>query len=196
MRRTAVLNLSNFDKIFEVFRKNGILLFLVASFVLGLFAGVFSAEKIKVFENVVTDYLMVGEISKTGFLSCLFDHYFNILLIICICFICGTSMFGVLLSPICVILFSFFYGIFSANIYSGYGLKGIAFYAVMILPGTILLTISLLLAALESFKFSFLIPTYLAPLYSSETSTNDEPIAIEFLFVKIEKSYFIMIKIF
>ena len=133
---------------------------MVVSFIAGLFIGVFSAENIDVFENVVTDYLMVGEIPKTGFLSSLFDYYFNILLIICICFICGTSMFGVLLSPLCVISFSFFYGIFSANIYSGYGLKGIAYYAVMILPGTILLTISLLFAALESFKFSFFIDVF------------------------------------
>lgn len=154
MRRTAVLNFRNFDKIFEVLRKNGILIFLGTTFIFGLFSGVFSFERFKSFEEIIVDYLIADNIAKSNFFSGLFDSYLNILLVICLSFICGTSMFGVILSPICVSFFGLVYGIFSATIYFDYGFKGIAFYTVMILPGAVLILIALLLAATESFKFS------------------------------------------
>lgn len=154
MRRTAVLNLTNFDRVFEVLKKNGILIFLSIAFIIGLFCGVFSFESFNDYENLIIDYFVVGDISKSNFIIGLFDFYLNLLLIICLSFICGTSMLGVILSPVCVWVYGFIYGIFSATIYADYALKGIAFYTVMILPGAVLISVSLILAAAESFKFS------------------------------------------
>ena len=154
MRRTALLNLRNFEKFFLVFKRNGILIFLFSIFLVGLFIGVFSFENSVILKKIIIDFLFKNNLLKSTFFGCLFNSFWNYMFLICITFICGTSMLGVILSPITVTLFGFFCGTYSATVYVDYGLKGIAFYAVMILPCAVLITVALLLSATESFRFS------------------------------------------
>ena len=159
MRRTALISFRNFEKIFRFIRENGVLIVLLIFFLGGLISGSISYESVKPFskklaEFFIGDYLLDD---KGGFLRILFDSFFNSLLLVSVCFICGTSMLGVVLAPISMIGCGLIYGYVSALLYSEFSLKGIAFYAVMILPSAVILIIALIMAAGESVRFSLII---------------------------------------
>ena len=60
-------------------------------------------------------------------------------------------------------LYGLFFGMVSAGLYSGYSLKGIAFYAVMILPAAVINVVAVLCASVESVRFSQVIAKLALP---------------------------------
>ncbi len=156
MKRSAVINIKNLDRAVAYLKENRLLILILVFFFVGLFIGVFSYDKdkevcISISESLIKDF---SEIPQKGFFLTLLDSFFNSLLFSAICFICGCSMLGVVLSPLCILINGLLYGFLSAALYSEFALKGIAFYAVMVLPSAVILTIALIMAVMESVNFS------------------------------------------
>ncbi len=64
------------------------------------------------------------------------------------------SFFGALLIPVIIIFKGLGIGITAGYLYMIYGLKGIAFYILILLPGIFISSIGIIIFAAESFKFS------------------------------------------
>ena len=78
-------------------------------------------------------------------------------------FLCGSSMLGVVLSPLAVFFGGFFCGSFCSYLYSQFSLKGIAFNAVIIIPSFIILIVCIIFSACDSVKFSLVLAKLTLP---------------------------------
>ena len=67
------------------------------------------------------------------------------------------SFFGALLIPVLIAFKGLGIGMTAGYLYLIYGLKGIAFYILILLPGIFVSSIGLIIFAAESFKFSSVI---------------------------------------
>lgn len=156
MQRGRVLSLKNFKAI-EYFKRNYILFIILFFLLIGIFFGVFRFDDTKNLENIFKAYIEDYILSRTNgsfgkaFLSVLLSS-FSVLFLL---FLLGGSLFGVVTLPIAMFVKGFFQGGVAAYMYSQYGLKGIAFNAVIYIPSTILFLMIMLLASGESVKFSF-----------------------------------------
>ncbi|MBQ7726899.1 MAG: stage II sporulation protein M, partial [Clostridia bacterium] len=103
----------------------------------------------------------------------LFHSFLTSLFILFLSFALGTSMLGVVLSPILLLIRGFLYGSVAALLYRTYAVKGIAFHAVLILPAAFFLIIALLLAARESVQFSLQIAKISLPASSAGDLSAD-----------------------
>ncbi len=71
-----------------------------------------------------------------------------------ICFLCGTSVVGCVAAPLLLLYSGILQGSLSGYLYSSYGLEGIMFFALIILPATVFFAFGLILLAKLSFGFS------------------------------------------
>ena len=94
------------------------------------------------------------------------------LLVMCICFTVGTSMLGVILAPLLSFLYGGLFGSLASYLCVTYQLKGIAFNAVVLIPGYIISTVAMLFAAREAVLFSYSVSS----LTFIGSSHNDLPI--------------------
>lgn len=157
MRKGKVLNLSGF-RITQFISKNSSLIILALFFLIGVILGTFLCDDYSYLTEYSSRYLtdFIAERSGKGFLNILLSSFSGSLLALAVNFILGASMLGVVLVPFSVGVNGFLYGCVTAFIYSQYSLKGIAFNAVMILPSAIVFMIALVLAAIESVRFSLI----------------------------------------
>ncbi len=156
MRRGKVLNLSRF-RLNEFLLKNGLFTVLCILFIAGIILGSVIWDNTSNLTNFsrdnFTDFL--NSRSQNQFFRIFIDSFLSSLTVAAIIFISGSSMFGVVLVPSILIYEGFTYGSLSAFVYSQYALKGIAFNAVLLLPFSCILTLTLIALSVESVKFSF-----------------------------------------
>ncbi len=122
-------------------------------FIVGLLIAVFTVEKGTKAFNFIFDFFYLNRLNMhffKVFLLC-FSVYFSLLTVI---FLCGSSLMGAILIPIIILVLGILFGGISANLYSLYSLKGIAFNAVVIVPPAIFFLITLFFASKSSFYFS------------------------------------------
>ncbi len=167
MRRSKVLNLKKFNHFLSFISKNRVIIFLCVVFVLGLVFGVFSSNKTlqNYFKLYIDDFITFR--STSSFIKVAVNSFLESLTFIFILYALGTSVFGMITSPIMVFLKGYFFGGLLSLLYSQFSLKGIAFNAVIILPSAIFLVLAILLSSENSIRFSCL----LARL----TITDNEP---------------------
>ena len=173
VRRTAVINFKNFDSFYLFIKRNRLLIILMLLFFGGLFSGVVLYDRQNELCVSFSKYL-IGEYSRGGdfgFWNLLFDNFLNFLLLIAVCFCVGSSILGVILSPMCMYICGVIYGLLSASLYSQFALKGVAFYAVMVLPSAVFVIIALLFAVKESVNFSFSLARLIMPNYVTKNIT-------------------------
>lgn len=158
MRKGTVVSLKNF-KLTDFFVKNNILVILVVLFIAGIAVGTFSEPKISRLSEYAADFLKsyIADRTDASFLSVALHSFMSSMLILLAVFAAGASMLGVVLVPVIPFLRGMFYGCLSAQLYSEYAVKGVAFNAVMVIPSAIILIIALLLASRESVKFSLVL---------------------------------------
>lgn len=165
MQRGTVLNLRGLKKVFEVFSANSRLIILTLFFAFGFLAAVFTFGKNEEIVLMANNYIeeFISSRANVGFFALLVHSFLNSMLFLVLCFICGSSMLGVILVPLLVFLKGFVYGAVTAVLYFEYSLKGIAFHAVVIMPPAILFIIALILAAMEAIRFSLFLARQTLP---------------------------------
>lgn len=164
MQKGRVLSLRRFG-IAEFLNKNMFLISILSFLVLGMVLGVFLFDNISTLNEYSAEYLAeyIAQRTNVAFLKMLLDSFIGALAVLFIFFILGASLFGVITVPLAITLKGFLQGGVTAYIYSNYGLKGIAFNAVIFIPSSIIFLIVLLLASRESIKFSIKITSLTLP---------------------------------
>ena len=164
MRRGTIVNL-NKVKVFDAIIKNRLIIIVALCFLIGAVSGsiAFGSET-KLFdisEKIFKSYLSV-RLGKSVF-SILISSFLFAASVLVGMFLCGSSMLGVVLSPLAVFFGGFFCGSFCSYLYSQFSLKGIAFNAVIIIPSFIILIVCIIFSACDSVKFSLVLAKLTLP---------------------------------
>ena len=122
--------------------------------------------------------------NSSNFFKITISSFFNSMLFIFLAFSFGGSIFGVFLVPVCVALKGVLYGGVTSFLYSQYGLQGIAFNAVLIIPPAFVFLFAFLFASLEALDFSL---TVLKLTFPKSVSTN-----LYFKFKKYSMKYLVI----
>ena len=128
MRRTTLLNLHKF-KLTDIFAGNKVLILTIFFFLMGVFISVVlrgnnqtvSALGSKIYEIYRQQHF------ELEFLSVFSNTVIFNFLILCVCFTVGTSMFGVLLSPLICFFYGGIFGSLASYMCVTYLLKGLLF---------------------------------------------------------------------
>ena len=158
MKPGGVVSLKKINSI-NFLHKNKLLLFMCLSLVVGIVIGSFALsgnKSISGYANNLFDYF-INSRQGLGF----FNQFFSSLLfyfLICLTFFTiGTSIIGAVMSPIICCLSGIYLGGLASYSYSQFGLKGVAFNAIVLLPSALAFSISLFFSAKEAFNFSLII---------------------------------------
>ena len=159
MRVGKIIDFNKFRKILCKVKANGKLVVFVLVFSAGFLAGVLGFKDIsfskKLFDFLAEYFCKARE--NEAFLTVAVNSFLNLLLLLVITFSSGTSMLGLVFIPISVFSTGFMFGIFGAGLYSAFAYKGVAFFAVLVVPWAVISVISVILSAIEAFDFSLLL---------------------------------------
>lgn len=174
MRKGTVLSLKGL-KLNGFIIKNNILILMTVLFIIGITAGTFAVGGVKPLRQYSSLYLedFISDRTGTAFIKILLDSFMRSMLTLLVIFTFGTSMLGVVLAPLSLAARGVLYGGVTALLYSDYGVKGIAFNAVLVLPNAIVFIIALLLATRESVRFSLVIARMSLPATPSANLSFD-----------------------
>ena len=95
--------------------------------------------------------------SQKGFFRIIGQTFLNIIPIVLIAFVVGTSAVGCVLTPALPFVSGFVFGIVSGSLYSTQEVMGIVYNLLVLLPPTLVAFFGLLLCCRESFGFSKLL---------------------------------------
>jgi stage II sporulation protein M len=140
----------------DFFRKNLISLIFLLFLGLGIIIGVLKFDStdtlLSFFESYVNDFL--SDRQEVTFGRILLSSFFSNLAVLFLFFLLGASLFGVITLPVAVILKGFLQGGTAAYLCSVYGLKGIAFNAVVLIPPALVFLCVMILSAKTALRFS------------------------------------------
>ena len=159
VQKGRVVNLSHLNKVFSFLHLNSYIIALtimcISGVTLGIFGTKLSEKFFDVFKEFTANFLSLRSEGKffPVFTHSLFLNFCFLLLI----FIFGTSVTGVTLAPILVLLRSLLFGALSGIIYAEYSLKGIALNALILIPPTVIAVIFMILSAKEAMKLSLVL---------------------------------------
>lgn len=143
--------------IMSTLSQNKTFVILSVFFLFGIFMGAISSENL---DNTATDKitkLFLSNISareSTSILYIFVSSLASSFLFILLAFFMGLSMWGCILAPIVPLLRGFCLGISQTYLYSTYGLKGIGFQLLVLLPGLFMSSLAILLMAREAIRLS------------------------------------------
>lgn len=168
MRNSAILNL-NRTKIFNVLSKNKFTFSILLCYVIGIVLGVVCLKNSQTVYNTAksdfVNYLSVRY--NLAFFNVFLNAFLAVLPFCLVIFLCGTSVVGVVLIPICVCYCGFEYGICTAYLYKQYLLQGIAFNSLILIPATLVSILGYILLSKEAFGFSVQLLRITMPNYNN-----------------------------
>lgn len=137
-----------------VINQNNSLIFIVCCYIIGILAGVM-LFKYKGSDNFYKEEFneLIGHLSG-GFFYAVLHSFLSQLPYIAAVFLAGSCMVGGIIVPCAVGLRGASYGIIMSYAYYHYGLTGIIFNLLILLPAAVLSAIALILSAREALGFS------------------------------------------
>lgn len=155
MNKGALINFRKF-KVNKFFKINKIVFLMCLLFVIGLIIGLVLLSKNKAVlafsKKVFSDYFILR--SKKSFFKIFFSSFLSSLVFLLFIFVSGASVLGVITVPFFVTAKGFLFGILCGYAFNTFSLKGVAFNAMILIPGSIVGLISYLFAAKHSVLFS------------------------------------------
>lgn len=155
MKRATIVNL-NKSKFVNVISKNNIVIIMAIFYALGILFGVLwlknSQSILEIARQSFSDYLAARE--NKGMFSVFLSSFMGTLPIALLLFLCGTSIVGIVLTPLAVCYRGFEYGVLSGFLYTTFSLQGIAFNSLILIPCTILAVFGYIISGREALKFS------------------------------------------
>ena len=141
----------------ELCSRYGIQTFLISLFAMGLIVGAACSRGMGDGISDRLDFLFVTNIAKRSgmggfeiFLSCFVPYFIFIFLI----FLFAFSAWGFVAIPLLSAFKGFSVGLSSALVFSLYGVSGIGFYILVVLPGTVLFLFTFIRYARAGFRLS------------------------------------------
>ena len=158
MRRSTIVNL-NTRKFVNILKQDYLTVILSFVYVIGIIIGAVSIDKFSVAQTIAEQQFLGYVSARTGtaFFKIFVSAFLEILPLALLTFLCGTSLVGIALCPITVCYKGFVYGMLAGYLYKTYLLKGIAFNALVLIPGALLSAIAIIICGKLAFKFSYLL---------------------------------------
>lgn len=168
MKKGIILNFRRF-KLLDYVTQNKVLIIIFLFFVTGIIVG--SAVLIKngsfynnikyIFESILQTHINNNFFKKL--ITCLVKY----IIIILLYFLSGTTMLGVALVPFLNAWQGIFVGAIISYCYSIYGLTGIAFNAIILIPPFAVFAVCCFFAAKHSINYSLCIAKLTIPRYNN-----------------------------
>lgn len=158
MNRTASIRITGLN--FTFIKDNFIQILLLFLTLIAMLCGVCFLKNEVIFkkaEEYFTEYLTIRQ--NNDFFKTFLYSLLGFIQLPVISFLCGTSALGLILSPITVVIGSFWYGSVVGFVYTTYGLSGIVFNLFVLLLPSLVLFLILHISVKESVTFSRLITT-------------------------------------
>lgn len=138
--------------------KNAAIFIVVGCVICGLLAGTLFFK----FKNTGGNYFEVDFFNffaglKGGYLRAFGNAMMRILPFAALIFLSGSSMVGMVLTPVITFAFGWQFGLICSYAYVHYSLNGIMFNLLMIIPSAVILSIGIILSARESIHFALCI---------------------------------------
>ncbi len=187
MQKGRVLRINSFGFL-DYLQKNYILLIVLFSLILGIIFGTLKLDNSEALKSFFAEQLenFFSLRNDARFNKILISSFLQSLAVLFLMFLLGASLFGVVTVPVAMFIKGFLEGGMSAFLYSQYGLKGIAFNAVILIPATVAFLIVLLIASRESIKFSFKFSSLtLSKTLPKNLSVDFKDYSIKFLILTI-----------
>ena len=164
MKKGIVLNFKKLG-ILNYVTQNKIFILLCGFFVFGiLISGFLLSDDSFVFTDAKTFLNYYLSLHKNNlFLNKFCTCFLRYIVVLFIYFLSATSIFGIIITPFFTVWQGIMLGAFSSQLYSLYGIEGIAYNAIIIIPPAVLFTVSCFFAAKYSIDFSFLIAKLTLP---------------------------------
>jgi stage II sporulation protein M len=147
-------------EIMKAVRLNWELVLLAVVFLAGMVVGSIYARNADAEALERLDFLFAGNFKAritSSFLSIFAASFASAFLFLFACFLCGLSLWGMLLIPFIPFFRGFGLGLTSGYLYAAYSGYGVLFNLIVILPGAFFCCLSVLLAAREGIGFSRLL---------------------------------------
>lgn len=164
MKKGIILNFKRFDLLNYV-TQNKILILLCIIYIIGIVVGCIALSDdnwiLKFAKSFLDDYTTLHSSASffSKFLNCLV-RYVSILVLY---FLSGASMLGIALTPFITLWIGIFFGTIASRLYALYGIGGIAFNAIIIIPPAVLFILVCFFAAKHSIDFSLMIAKLTLP---------------------------------
>ena len=141
---------------FRFLAKNKVTFLLLLLFVVSFFCGIISFAKSLSARETAKEFTeqFIALRGENEFWNVFFKTLGDSFLLFVLAFFIGSCVFGMVTAPLYIAFCGFWFGAMSAFLYGTYALKGIAFYAIAVLPAAVVFLLGLLLAAKESIQFS------------------------------------------
>ena len=183
----------NFKNILNLLRSNCVLSLLTMILLFGISIGAFFSNFLDLdTRNTISSIFLTNfqNLINLPFTKTFFSTLSSYFLLILFTFSMGLSAWGNIFIPLIIFMQGFSLGMNSGYLCATYGLRGIFFYMVVLLPSLFIFCVALLLMARESMNFSKKIASF---LFLNENFTSEERKKfIKFYFIR---SGFILIVI-
>lgn len=155
MKNTSSKITKKNTSILETINQNNSLIFMVFCLILGFLAGVLIFKT----KNTVAGYYSKEFIAlynklNLGFLAVIFNSILEQLPFATAIFLSGTCMVGAILVPSALAIWGAVYGMAFAYTYFTYGLMGVVFSLLILIPALVIASIGMILSAREAVGFS------------------------------------------
>ena len=155
MKNTSSKKSKNKTSILEAINQNNSLIFMVFCLVLGFLVGVLIFKT----KNTTSGYYSVEFIKlynklNSGFALAIFNSFLELLPFAAAIFLSGTCMVGAILVPSVLAIKGAVYGMTLAYAYFSYGLMGIVFSILILIPASVIASIGMILSSREAVGFS------------------------------------------
>lgn len=164
MKKGMIVNLKKL-KILDYVTLNKIFIALCMLFFTGIILGstVLSDNSLlsKNTESLFKDYIYVH--NSGAFFKKLFFCFLRYFFILILYFLSGASLLGVVVVPFITVWQGILFGAISSYIYHTFGLSGIAFNAIILIPTSAIFTVCCFFAAKNSIRFSLSIAKLTLP---------------------------------
>lgn len=153
-------------------KNNKVFIFLVCCMISGMVLGAVSVGTINMEIVHKMDFLFLNDFKeriKSNGTDIFVSSFSSIVIFAIVTEMCALSFWGSAVIPLVNFFRGLGLGITSGYLYLIYGLKGIAFYILILLPGIFVSSIGLILFSAESTKFSVKFAKMILPRETSES---------------------------
>jgi len=164
MKKGIILNLKRF-KILDYVTHNKIIIFLCLLFVTGMILSVTAlSNENKLIDNAksfLNEYILLH--SNDKFFKKFITIFIRYIFVLIFYYFLGASMFGVVAIPFLTLWQGIWFGALTSQLYSTYGIYGVAFNAIILIPPTAIFVICCFIAAKHSIDYSLLVAKLTLP---------------------------------
>lgn len=174
MTKSRVFKVQRF-RFIDFLGRNNVMLFLTGIMIIGMLSGCLIFGGGDSISDFASDWFFtfLNIRRKTGFFNVLISVLWSYLPFQLACYFCGTSVVGSVITPFVVALKGFFLGLLTSFVFSEYGLLGIAFNGLIVIPASIVCAVAMLLSAKEALAFSFALFKLSLPTGETHQFYND-----------------------